>query len=59
MDLTKYFKISKNTTVKKATLVKNSKKRKTLPKDIQFESDKLFSLKLKPKLYVSVIAFCG
>ncbi|XP_021369102.1 condensin complex subunit 2-like isoform X2 [Mizuhopecten yessoensis] len=43
---------SKSVTLTKATLTKNSKNKKTLPKYLHYETDKLFRLFVKPKLMI-------
>ena len=53
-DLEDCFKESKrSTTLTKSTLDKYSKSDKTLPEDLHYDAEKLFSLFIKPKIMVS------
>ncbi|XP_033756730.1 condensin complex subunit 2-like isoform X2 [Pecten maximus] len=52
MDFELKFQPSKSVTLTKATLTKNSKNKKTLPKYLHYETDKLFRLFVKPKLMI-------
>lgn len=49
------FNPSKSVTLTKATLTKNSRNKKTLPKYLHYETDKLFRLFVKSKLMVCIM----
>ncbi|XP_060079237.1 condensin complex subunit 2-like [Ylistrum balloti] len=52
IDVELRFQPSKSVTLTKATLTKNSKNKKTLPKYLHYETEKLFKLFVKPKLMI-------
>lgn len=55
IDFDSFFKPSKSTMLTKATMIKHSKKKKSLPKDLHYDADKLFRLFGKSKIMVSII----
>lgn len=52
IDFDNHFKSSRATMLTKATMIKHSKKKNTLPKDLHYDADKLFRLFQKAKVMV-------
>ncbi|XP_052101083.1 condensin complex subunit 2-like [Mytilus californianus] len=52
IDFDSYFKSSRATMLTKATMIKHSKKKNTLPKDLHYDADKLFRLFQKAKVMI-------
>ena len=53
VDFDNLFKVSRATMLTKSTMMKHSKKKNTLPKDLHYDADKLFRLFQKDKVMVS------
>jgi hypothetical protein len=53
VDFDNLFKVSRATMLTKGTMMKHSKKKNTLPKDLHYDADKLFRLFQKDKIMVS------
>lgn len=52
VDFDNLFKVSRSTMLTKATMMKHSKKKNTLPKDLHYDADKLFRLFQKSKIMI-------